>query len=525
MQNSQLRPVVTNTVKHSNSNYHHACSYLESALNKLKNNPIAINNLGLLFYQNIEYDFACQCFYFAIKHHDNLHYCHNNLGLTLNRFGLGEKAVEHYKKALSIKTNYHQARSNLAYALQYFGKPERSEIKQAHISINDYVFAKSNNFLDLSTRNLDPNKKIILGYVSSDFRDHAVGRFLIGIMQQHNFNNFEVHLFNNLQNKSNDGTTKLLKSLQIKWHDIHSLDTEQACKYINNINVDVLIDLAGHTKGGRPDIFANRVAPAQITYLGYPNTTGLKNMDYRIGDIHADLPEFENQNTETMLRMPFPMWNYTPWPDMPDESPSPFEENGYITFGSANNHAKLQTQWLEVWAKALSSLPNTKFKIKSRALRNPKTSADLLDFFSDRGVDNNRIIIEHYSPTKSDHWKFLSSFDIALDSYPYNGTTTSCDLLWLGVPVLTRAGNSHVSRTTTSLLCGVGLEDWIAKTDNEFIEMCRNKASDLFALKHCRQNLRLRMQSESLNNADLFIIEYENLLREAWSKTCLKLKL
>ena len=246
-------------------------------------------------------------------------------------------------------------------------------------------------------------------------------------------------------------------------------------------------------------------------------------MDFRIGDIVADPLDIAHQNTETMLRLPFPMWNYTPWQDMPDYLPCPFENNGYITFGSANNHAKLQTQWLEVWAKALAALPKTRFKIKSRALRSPKMRNDLLSFFKDRGVSNERISIEHYSPSRAEHWETLSSFDIALDSYPYNGTTTSCDLLWLGVPIISRQGNSHVSRTTSSLLNGVGLDSWVAQSDAHFISLCEEKSSDLFSLKKHRYSLRELMKTESIGHNAIFIIEFEKIIKQAWQITCEKL--
>jgi len=522
MQNNELQTIVANTIELTNKDYNKANEYLTLELNKLKDQPFIINNLGLFFYKKIEYDLACYCFKFLLDNHDNAYYCHNNFGLALNRFGWGEKAVMHYKKALAIKSDYHQARSNLAYSLQYFGETGRDEIKQAHIAIDKNVFSTSQNYLRSKSLDLNTSRKITLGYVSGDFREHAVGRFLIGIFEQHNQDKFDIHIFDNRKN-NNDVTAKHLKKITPHWHEIHSLNTDEACKLVRDSNIDILIDLSGHTSGGRPDILSNRVAPLQITYLGYPNTSGLSTMDFRIGDTYADLVEHQDQNTESMLRLPFPMWNYSPWDDMPEISPSPYESNNYVTFGSANNHAKLQTEWLEVWAKALSALPHTHFKIKSRALRNPKMSADLLTFFSEKGVKKERITIEHFSPTKSDHWKFLSSFDIGLDSYPYNGTTTSCDLLWLGVPIISRAGNSHVSRTTASILNGVGLNDWVANTENEFIQLCEEKSSDLFSLNHCRHNLRTRMQNESIGNSAIFIIEYERLIQNAWNQTCQKL--
>ena len=148
---------------------------------------------------------------------------------------------------------------------------------------------------------------------------------------------------------------------------------------------------------------------------------------------------------------------------------------------------------------------------------------DLLSFFKDRGVSNERVSIEHYSPSRAEHWKTLSSFDIALDSYPYNGTTTSCDLLWLGVPIISRQGNSHVSRTTSSLLNGVGLDSWVAQSDAHFISLCEEKSSDLFSLKKHRYSLREKMKTESIGHSAIFIIEFEKLIKQAWQMTCEKL--
>jgi len=346
--NNTLHNIVAQTIVKTDINYDQACDYLDQCLYELRNNPALLNNLGLLFYHKVEYDLACRCFYFLLDNHDKQHVCHNNLGLTLNRFGLGEKAVKHYRQALKIKKDYHPARANLAYALHYFGETGRAEIKLAHQSIAKNVFSESKNYLTKNI-NFDAKRKINIAYVSSDFRDHAVGRFMIGILEKHDGNLFNVHVLDNRVN-NNGATAQHLKSLPLQWHDIHKVSTHETCELIAKLKIDVLVDLSGHTNGGRPDVFSHRTAPAQITYLGYPNTSGLPMMDYRIGDIFADPIGFAEQNTEHMLRLPVPMWNYTPWPDMPTPESSPFSKNGHITFGSANNHAKLQLQWLEVWA-------------------------------------------------------------------------------------------------------------------------------------------------------------------------------
>lgn len=509
-----LHRIVSQTVKQAQSNYPSANDFLDQSLLELKSQPAALNNLGLMFYQKVEYDLACRCFYFLLDHHPQQYSAHNNLGLTLNRFGLGEKAVDHYRQALAIKQDYHPARSNLAYALHYYGETGRDEIKQAHQDIQRFVFTKPSDYLGEAKP--QSGGKLNIGYVSSDLRDHAVGRFMIGILEQHDRSAFNVHIFDNRAN-NNDATAQQLKKLELTWHDINGLNSDDACQLIRRQTIDVLIDLSGHTNGARPDIFSNRICPVQMTYLGYPNTSGLRNMDFRIGDVFADPESNADQNTEIMLRLPHPMWQYTPWPDMPSSLVAPCTRTGHITFGSANNHAKLQTEWLDVWAKMLSALPNTRFKIKSRALRNPKMAEDFLDFFKQRGVASERIDIAHYSPTRLEHWQTLSSFDIALDSFPYNGTTTSCDLLWLGVPILTRQGNSHVSRTTASLLSGVGLTSWIANSDKHFIELCEEKTNDPISLIKHRQSIRGRMRNSSIGHSALFMLEYEKLLKQAWS--------
>jgi len=509
-----LDDVANQVINSVAQNYTEACVYLQSCLQKLHNQPRLLNKLGLIFHDRVEYDLACRCFHFLLENYPEHYHGFNDLGISLNRLGMNVKAVEQYKHALAIKPDYHPARSNLAYAMNFFGKTGREEIKQAQQDVAHYTFNKSTVY---STRQaLLQKDKLTIAYVSNDLCEHAVGRFMLGILKHHDRTKFEVHVFNNRDN-NNDDTARYFKSLDLEWHDIHYLNTDEICNRIERNKVDILIDLSGHTSGNRQDVFAHRVAPVQMTYLGYPNTSGMPLMDYRIGDVVADLDCNDAQNTETMRKMLIPMWNYTPWSDMPMLTASPLLENGYVTFGSANNHAKLQTPWLEVWAKALKALPDTQFLITSSALRSPKVARDFLDFFKHRGVPSERIEIVHYSPSKHEHWKTLSRFDIALDSFPYNGTTTTCDLLWMGVPTITRQGNSHVSRTTASLLSGMGMQSWIADNAQHFIELCEEKSNDHELLTCSRQTLRPRMQQSSIGDITQFIGEYERLLEETWA--------
>ena len=508
-----LDDVVDQTCQQSQKDYAKASEYLALCLPKIVNQPRLLNKLGLLFYYRVEDVFACQCFQTLLQHYPNHYDARNNLGLALTRLGKARWAVDEYHKAIAINPRDSAACSNLAYALHYFGDTARAEIKQAHQAIADTLFSNTRQYCALNQTQTDRVLKI--GYVSADFCNHAVARFVTGILQSHNRNNFDVHIFNNRLGKD-DAITQALKSFELSWHDIANMSTADACDLIAQHQIDILIDLSGHSAGGRLDIFANRVAPVQMTYLGYPNSTGLQTMDFRLGDQVADPEANQLQNSEIMLRMPIPMWQYTPWPDMPGVSASPFIENGYVTFGSANNHAKLQPEWMDVWAKALAALPDTRFIVKSRALNSPQMAQEFLDFFKQRGVAQERIDIQHRSPTKLEHWQALSQFDIAFDSFPYNGTTTSCDLLWMGVPIITKQGNSHVSRTTTSILTGLHMQSWIADNDKHFIELCAEKSNDQCELVNSRQTLRALMRNTSLGNRDLFIQEYEQQLQRAW---------
>lgn len=510
-----LDDVVDQTCQQSQQSYAQACDYLNVCLNKIVTQPRLLNKLGLLFYSRVEDALARQCFDFVLKHYPQHYHARNNLGLVLTRLGKAPLAVEEYRKAIALQPYELTAYSNLAYAFHFFGDTARVEIKQSHQMIANTVFPESRQYC--KSRALKVDRPLNIGYVSADFYNHAVARFITGILEAHDRSRFSVQLFDNRHvNGNSNEVPQALKNLDVRRHSIARLNTEHACALITQQQIDILIDLSGYTAGGRPDIFANRVAPVQITYLGYPNSTGLPTMDFRIGDQFADPESQQSQNTETMLQMSVPMWHYTPWPDMPKVSASPLIDNGYVTFGSANNHAKLQAEWMSVWAKALVALPDARFIIKSRSLNSPQMAQEFLDFFKQRGVQTERITIEHRSPNKAEHWQALSLFDIAFDSFPYNGTTTTCDLLWMGVPVISKQGNSHVSRTTSSILSGLKLDDWVADNDQHFIELCEEKASEQGELVKLRQTLRGSMHDTSLGNRDLFIKEYEAQLQRAW---------
>ena len=222
----KLSAIVEQTIAHAEHDYNRALDFLDTQLKELANNFGAINNLGLMFYKNIHYDLACRCFYFVLSLDNTQYRTHNNLGLTLNRCGNGAKAVDHYTQALNCKADYHPARSNLAYALLYFGETGRDEILQAHKAIDQNVFLDKKSFINMHNIDLNPNRRLNIGYVSSDFRNHAVGRFLQGVFENHDTQAFQIHAFDNRANNT-DETAQKLKQNEIRWHQIADTSTEQ----------------------------------------------------------------------------------------------------------------------------------------------------------------------------------------------------------------------------------------------------------------------------------------------------------
>ncbi|MFT5134707.1 MAG: protein O-GlcNAc transferase [Gammaproteobacteria bacterium] len=494
---------------------------LNDAIKEHGDDANLVNRLGAECFRSGNYDLALRCFQYVVakvpEHYSALNY----LGSTLQNLGLGLDAANAYRQSLHYNPNFLPTLACYGLSLLYYGQTGRHEILRAQKNTAISAFSSSTKFVDDGEPvSLSRTRRLNVGFVSSDLREHAVGHFMLGILSSMNRENYAVHVFDNGAENA-DPTTSLMRSLDVSWHSINSKPTAGACKMITRKNIDILIDLNGHTAGSRQDVFSNRVAPVQAIYLGYPCSSGMPNIDFRIGDTFCDLEEFDEQNTEKMVRLPFAMWNYHPWSTMPNNNPQkfPFEKNGYITFGSANNHAKLQPEWLMLWAKVLEKIPNSRLIIKSQGVRNVEIAARIRQIFGAR-VDLDRIELRHYSSTPEDHWREVSGFDIALDSYPYNGTTTTCDMLWLGVPVVTCTGSSHLSRTTGSILTTLNLSDWVSSDEDDFINLCIRKAADLESLALLKKQLRSRMQQSTLIDSKAFVPEFDKALRLMWDTFC-----
>ncbi|WP_428423381.1 tetratricopeptide repeat protein [Methylibium sp.] len=365
-------------------------------------------------------------------------------------------------------------------------------------------------------RALAAGDRLRVGYVSGDFRRHSVTYFVESILACHDHARFEVFCYHNCAFE--DDVTARLKSLGHHWVDCaEMLDGDLAAR-IRDDGIDVLVDLSGHTAHGRLALFARRVAPVQIGYLGYPTVTGLPALDFRISDRVIDTADHPAPAAEAVLHCPHSMFCYRPDAEPPTGEP-PVLGSGRVSFGSFNNIAKLSDHTLGLWAQVLRAVPGSRLFLKTRSLAEPANQANIAQFFEAQGVAPDRLVFNPWRPDLVSHLELYREIDIALDSFPFNGATTTCETLWMGVPVVTLAGRTHPSRMGASLLSAIGHKDWIATSDAEFVAIATRLAAEPQALAAWRAQARTRLRASPLLQPQAFTRAFEGLLLEAWQRS------
>ena len=423
----------------------------------------------------------------------------NNLGNGYKNMGLAEESLEAYKKALEIKPNIDLIRSNLLFASNYFTSPKK-EILNFH---KEYASHWNRPILPIPS--YKKKSKINIAYISGDFCTHSVAYFLEGVFSNHNREKFSITALSN--NEYNDSTTLLFKEHADNWIDIRGVDDNTAYKTIIDLDIDIIIDLSGHTKGSRMGLLGLKPAPVIITWLGYPNTTGLETIDYRITDIISDPIENNELYTEELIRLENGFLSYTPPRNLPSIKS---EFNGKnIVFGSFNNIAKLSTETINTWSKVLKEIDNSELIIKHKNFNDPKVIERYSELFKSNGIDTDRITFLGYSFEKDSHLTVYNRVTIALDTYPYNGTTTSFEALIMGVPVISLSGETHNSRVGKSILHHLSLGNLSASNEDDFIKICKIITSDIDSLVDLKSRLRALLLNSKLCNGKLFTTNLE----------------
>ena len=354
-----------------------------------------------------------------------------------------------------------------------------------------------------------------IGYVSPDFKQHSVAHFIEPVLAAHDKSKFEVFCYSN--NLMADEVTQRIQSACAHWRVIADQSDEVVAKQIREDGIDILVDLAGHTPQNRLLVFARKPAPVQATWIGYPNTTGLTTMDYRITDAFADpVGDSDRFHTEKLIRLPECFSCFEAPRESPQVGALPALTAGHITFGSFNNPLKFTPDVIEQWSHILKRVPNSRLVLKYQGLDSAFMSTLLREKFGAHGIATQRLDILGKDVSQLEHMNRYNQIDIGLDPFPYNGTTTTCDALWMGVPVVVLAGNTHVSRVGVSQMQNIGLPQLIARDANDYVQIATTLAGDLEKVAALRGGLRARMSKSPLTNVARFTRNVEAAYEVMW---------
>jgi len=466
------------------------------------------NNLGVVFKSQGKLKQATTCFHQAVSLAESAHY-YNNLGLTCKQQGLIPQALAYFQRALESQP-VAWIHSNWLLTMQYVTEATASSIFAEHQKFNEY-YAKPLAAGGLSRR---PHQRLKIGYVSADFYSHAVAHVLELPLANHDHQQFEIVCYYN--HVKTETVTARFQHYADHWRNCAALSDEALAEQIRQDQIDILVDLSGHLAGNRLLVFARKPAPVQITYLGYPNTTGLETIDYRISDPYVDPPGItEAFNSETLIRMPTSYFCYRPPDASPPVNKLPASHQNYVTLGSLNGHYKLNVKLFELWALLLKMLPTAKLFIKNNSLNDEAVGQTLREQFAQWAIDPDRLQLAGHTPYPL-HLTAYHAIDIALDSFPFTGGITTFEALWMGVPVITLVGERPVSRQGFSILTTLGLTELITHTPAEYVDQVVKLASDIKYLQHLRATLRDRLQSSPLMDAPIFTRHLEALYRQVW---------
>jgi predicted O-linked N-acetylglucosamine transferase (SPINDLY family) len=437
------------------------------------------------------------------------------LGNAYMRQGAIEAAAPHFERALKLDGPNPVAESNALLCLVYSERPP-AEIAERHRAWGARQAARARPPSG-HPNDRDPDRRLRIGYVSGDFKGHAVSYFLAPLLTAHDHSVVEVCCYSEVDR--HDAKTECFMGLADRWRDTVNKSDAAVAEMIASDEIDILVELAGHTDGHRLGVFGRKPAPIQVSWLGYPATTGLPTIDYRMVDAITDPPGVADAlAVETLFRLDDGFLCYEPPEDAPAPVPPPCLTNGYVTFGSFNNQSKLSPSALETWARVLLAVPNARILFKGGFVIDPGARDRVLDAFTRHGVLAERIELVGYTDGPAEHQAVYNQVDIALDPFPYAGTTTTCETLWMGVPLVTLAGQAHAGRVGASLLTRVGLEDLIAEDTDGYVRIAAALAADPARLAELRSSLRGRMAASPLCDAPAFARKIEAAYRTMWRR-------
>ena len=508
------------------------------------------HQLGVGFLSNEDFDEAEKYFNRSLERDPKLVSSVYNLGKLARKKGELSRAEVHYRRAMDLRPGFRKSNFSLANVLLFLGRIEESSgiyldiLKTAPgdlralsnylMNVQYRVGVNSSRLLEkhrLWERHCpsrqpsdyphvrEPDRRLRIGFVSPDFRRHPVGYFAIGYLECRDHLQTETVCYSDMP--GGDEMTERFRRASDEWRDTHTLSNEQICERIAKDRVDVLVDLAGHTAGNRLWVFSRRPAPVQVSWAGYVGTTGVRMMDAVIADRFQVRPQDEEYFFEKVVRLPHDYVSYEPPSDAPDSSPPPSSRNGFVTFGSFNNVAKVNDDVIALWARVMTEVPGSYLVLKYRGFNDSGVQERIAAQFEARGIERRRLIMEGHVPQR-DLLARYNDVDVALDTLPYSGGLTTLEALWMSVPVITLPGETFAGRHSLTHLSNVGLDGMIASDSDDYVRLAIEWAGKEPERAKLRRTLRDRLKRSPICDHGGFARDLTAALRGLWREWCLQ---
>ena len=474
-------------------------------------------NLGIAFQRQGKLDEAVIRYRKAIAIRPDYVGAYNNLGHVFQDLGNLDEALASYHKAVAINPNFYEAERNLLFVILYVPGLSPDDIFAEHLRFSEKHTQDIAKPIEKLTNDPTPDRRLRIGYLSSDFRNHPVGANVLPLIASYDRANFEIFCYADISRP--DAMTERFQSFVENWIPIDGKSDADVAGMIRADGIDILVSLAGHFDRNRPLICAHRAAPVQVSYHDGA-TSGLGEMDYWLTDGFLHPPDTKELFTEELQRLPV-FYQYPPMEEAPPVGTLPTDKEGFVTFGSFNNPAKVNDEVIGLWAEVLKSVPGSRLLLKYKNwYAQGSLQESLIKRFTTLGVGHDRVLFEASPDTLMGHLRRYEMIDIALDPFPFNGATTTFQALWMGVPVITLAGETFISRAAGSILHHVGLDDLTVDTPEAYVACARNLAGDIERLKKLRVELRGRVAASPLCDAPAYALCIEAAYLEMWRKWC-----
>jgi predicted O-linked N-acetylglucosamine transferase (SPINDLY family) len=484
------------------------------ALTLKPDHVMSINNLAAALIQEGYLDEAMEVAQRGIELQPESDHINRIVGRLFRESGRLDEAIAWFEKRLAVDPASNSA-GDLLFTQLFHPAYDRKRLHEEASKWNQTCAHPLRHLIRPHENERSPDRRLRIGYYSCDLGDHPLGRFILPLLANHDHGRFEIFCYCDFAR--GDRVSERIRGSVDVWRDTGDYSDQQVADLIRADRVDVLVDLSMQTNGNRMLMLARKPSPVQVTYLAYCGTTGADAIDYRLTDRYLDPPDLgDRYSSEKLVRLPNCFWCYAPPPDTPTVVPPPLQANGFVTFGCLNDFAKVTPDALRTWCAILRAIP------ASRLLLHAKEGSHrqrVLDVLKSEGVEPQQLSFVGFLPIER-YFAAYNQIDIALDSFPYAGGTTTCDALWMGIPVVTLAGQTGVARGGLSILSNLNLNGFVATTTDQYIDLATSLARDLPRVSELRASLRPRMQASPLMNAPQFARDVESIYRQIWRTWC-----